>query len=57
MKASFSLTLSKSYTLKHYYGWAGPECSEELAVVRHPPGGGKPVILKKADAMRLAGQE
>lgn len=51
--AHLSLPLSKEYNLKHYYGWAGPNCSEKLAVVLHPPGGGKPLIMdaKKAEAL------
>lgn len=48
-----SLPLSKDYSLKHYYGWAGPECSEDLAVVLHPPGGGKPVIMKTEEAKKM----
>lgn len=48
-----SLQLSQSYNLKHYYGWAGPECSEKLAVVLHPPGGGKPVIVKSEEAEKM----
>ncbi len=48
-----SLPLTQEYNLKHYYGWAGPECSEDLAVVLHPPGGGKPVIMKAKEAERL----
>jgi hypothetical protein len=50
--ATISLELMKSYNLKHYYGWAGPDCSEDLAVVLHPPGGGKPVILPQAEARK-----
>ncbi|HEY7405062.1 MAG TPA: hypothetical protein VIB39_16165 [Candidatus Angelobacter sp.] len=48
-----SLPLSQNYNLKHYYGWAGPDCSEELAVVLHPPGGGKPVIVKTEEAKKM----
>ncbi len=51
--AKLSLELTKAYNLKHYYGWAGPDCSEELAVVLHPPGGGKPVIMPQAEARKL----
>ena len=52
-RAQLSIPLSKRYNLQHYYGWAGPDCSEKLAVVLHPPGGGKPVIMdaKKAEAL------
>jgi hypothetical protein len=52
-EATLSLTLSKRYNLKYYYGWAGPNCREDIAVVRHPPGGGKARIMKSADAERL----
>jgi hypothetical protein len=48
-----SLPLSQDYNLKHYYGWAGPDCSEDLAVVLHPPGGGKPVIMKTEEAKKM----
>jgi hypothetical protein len=48
-----SLPLSQDYNLKHYYGWAGPDCSEDLAVVVHPPGGGKPVIMKTEEAKKM----
>ncbi len=51
--ASLSVPLSKAYNLKHYYGWAGPKCSEDLAVVLHPPKGGKPVILPAKEAARI----
>jgi len=58
-EAALSLALSKMYNLKYYYGWAGPNCREDLAVVRHPPGGGKARIMKKDDAEQLTcgGQE
>lgn len=52
--AQLSLRLSKEYNLQHYYGWAGPKCSENLAVVLHPPGGGKPVIMDAKRAVALA---
>jgi hypothetical protein len=51
--ASYSLLLSKQYTLKHYYGWAGPECREDVAVVLHPPKGGKPILMKSSEAEKL----
>ena len=54
--AKLSVELSKAYNLKHYYGWAGPDCSEKLAVVLHPPSGGKPVILDAAEAKKLMKQ-
>jgi hypothetical protein len=52
-KATLSLALSKTYNLRHYYGWAGPDCREDIAVVPHPPGGGKARIMKSEDAERL----
>jgi len=52
-----SLPLSQDYNLKHYYGWAGPDCSEDLAVVPHPPGGGKPVIMKTEEAKKMLGKK
>jgi len=52
-KATYSLELSKQYNLKHYYGWAGPNCSEDYAVVLHPPGRKKPIIMKSKDAEKL----
>jgi hypothetical protein len=52
-----SLPLSQDYNLKHYYGWAGPDCSEDLAVVLHPPGGGKPVIMKTEEAKKMLGKK
>jgi hypothetical protein len=51
--AKLSLALSKSYNLKHYYGWAGVKCSEDFAVVLHPPGGGKPVVVSKQKAEKM----
>lgn len=51
--ATLSLPLSEAYNLKHYYGWAGPDCSEKLAVVLHPPSGGKPIIMKTDEAEKL----
>jgi hypothetical protein len=51
--AVLSLPLTKSYNLKHYYGWAGPECSEKFAVVLHPPHGGKPFVTTAEKAERM----
>ena len=51
--ASLSLPLSKAYNLKHYYGWAGPQCREDVAVVLHPPKGKKPVIMGTKEAKKL----
>jgi len=48
-----ALPLTEKYNREHYYGWAGPECSEDLAIVLHPPGGGKPVIVKSAEAKKM----
>lgn len=47
------LALTEEYNKQNYYGWAGPDCREDIAVVQHPPGGGKPVILpvKQAEAL------
>lgn len=45
--------LTESYNKQSYYGWAGPECSEEIAVVLHPPGGGKPVVMDAEKAKAL----
>jgi hypothetical protein len=47
------VALSKRYNLGHYYGWAGMKCREDIAVVLHPPGGGKPVIMETKKAMAL----
>ena len=51
--AELSIPLSRAYNEAHYYGWVGPNCSEEWAVVLHPPGGGKPVIMRTAEAEKL----
>ena len=51
--ANLSLPLSKTYNLKHYYGWAGAICSEDVAVVLHSPKGGKPVVVTTKEAQRL----
>lgn len=51
--ATLSVPLSKSYNLKHYYGWAGPECSENIAVVLHPPKGGRPIVVTAKEAQEL----
>lgn len=51
--AQLSIPLSKQYNLQHYYGWAGPNCSEEIAIVLHPPKGGKPFIMKAREAEKL----
>lgn len=53
-EAKLSIPLSKDYNLQHYYGWAGPACSEKLTVIPHPPGGGKPEIVdeKRADELQ-----
>lgn len=53
--AKLSLPLSKSYNIKHYYGWAGAQCSEEMTVVLHPPKGGKPIIVPTEQAERMTG--
>jgi len=51
--ANLSLPLSKSYNLEHYYGWAGAKCSEDFAVVLHPPKGGKPVVVTAREAQKI----
>lgn len=55
--AHISIPLSKKYNLEHYYGWAGSKCSEKLAVVLHPPGGGKPIIMNARKAEKLMDNE
>ncbi|WP_109489281.1 hypothetical protein [Occallatibacter savannae] len=52
-RAALSVPLSKSYNLKHYYGWAGAKCSEDFAVVLHPPKGGKPLVMTTKEAEKL----
>lgn len=51
--ATLSVPLSKTYNLRHYYGWAGPQCSEDIAVVLSPPKGGKPILVSAKEAHRL----
>jgi hypothetical protein len=51
--AGLSLPLSKAYNLKHYYGWAGAQCREDIAVVLRPPKGNKPVIMSTREAEKL----
>jgi hypothetical protein len=53
-KAAFSEVLSRRYNTQHSYGWAGKDCSDKLAVVLHPPGGGKPRIMEARDAEKLS---
>ena len=43
MQASLSFALTRNYNLHHYYGWAGAKCRDDVAVVLHPPDGGKPI--------------
>jgi hypothetical protein len=50
-KATLALHLSKTYNLSHYYGWVGPNSSEDWAVVLCAPG--KPIIVKSKDAERM----
>lgn len=52
--ATYSLELSRRYNLAHYYGWVGPEASEDWTVVLCAPV--KPRIMKRADAERLYGK-
>ena len=49
-KATYSLTLSKAYNLKHYFGWAGPSAREDLAVVMCPEARGRIMNSKLAEA-------
>lgn len=51
--AELSIPLSRAYNEARYYGWVGPACSEEWAVVLHPPGRGRPVIMRTAEAEKL----
>jgi hypothetical protein len=51
--ATLSLPLSKDYNLKHYYGWAGAKCREDIAVVLHPPQGGKSLVMSAQKAEKL----
>lgn len=50
---TLDLALSEAYNKKEYYGWAGPKCREDVAVVLHPPGNGKPVIMDAKEAEAL----
>jgi hypothetical protein len=52
-KATYSLALSRSYNLRHYYGWAGRDCREDVLVVLHPRKG-KPRIVSAKEAERLS---
>jgi hypothetical protein len=54
--ATYSLQLSKQYNLKNYFGWAGPDCREDVAVVLHPRSGGKPIIVNSKEAEKLSGK-
>jgi hypothetical protein len=54
-RASLSLALSKSYNEQHYYGWAGPKCREDIAVVKDPKSR-KWRILPLSDAESLIGK-
>lgn len=54
--ATLSLPLSKTYNLKNYYGWAGPNCSEDFAVLLHPPNGGKPIVVPAKEAQKITGK-
>lgn len=47
------LDLTETYNKNNYYGWAGAECSEDIAVVLHHPGGGKPVVMDATKARSL----
>lgn len=47
------MALSRKYNETDYYGWAGIECRTDIAIVLHPPGGGKPVIMKDDEIKAL----
>ncbi len=47
--------LSRKYNEEHSVGWAGSECREDLAVVLHPPDGGRPRIMPTKEAEALLG--
>lgn len=51
-KAVRSIVLSRAYNLKNYYGWAGPNCSEQIAVVKCAPKG-KPKVMSTKRAKQL----
>jgi hypothetical protein len=51
--ASYSLALSKRYNLKHYYGWAGRDCREDVLVALHASKG-KPRIVSAKEVERLS---
>lgn len=50
---SLDMKLSQKYNEDNYYGWAGIKCQEDIAIVLHPPGGGKPVIMDSEKAKAL----
>jgi hypothetical protein len=50
----FDLALTRKYNETNYYGWAGPKCREDVTVVLHPQGGGKPVIMDTEKAKALS---
>lgn len=52
-RATISVGMSGTYNRLHYYGWAGPDCSEELVIVKNPPAGGNPLIMKATDAAKF----
>ncbi|MGA7831749.1 MAG: hypothetical protein WCA21_12380 [Terracidiphilus sp.] len=51
--AKLSIPLSKRYNIEHYYGWVGTRCSEDFAVVLHPPKGRNPIVLSTKEAKRI----
>ncbi len=52
--AELSLPLSRTYNERHSYGWAGPDCSFDLAIVLHPLHGHKPIIVQESEAKKFA---
>lgn len=49
-RAIYDTALSRAYNIAHYFGWAGPEAREDVAVVRCAPGG--PRLMDTAAAIR-----
>jgi len=52
-KVILSMGMSATYNRLHYYGWAGPDCSDDLVILKNPPAGGKPLIMKASDAAKF----
>jgi len=52
-KVILSMGMSGTYNRLHYYGWAGPYCSDDLVILKNPPAGGNPLIMKASDAEKF----